>query len=358
MWRPTALIRHALLGIISEPIRSAILTVLLIAIFGSLVWSDADLLHRLHWEENQRVKDGVNIVIASAPGSIDAGLCERLATQPGFLHSGSLRDTKTRVLASDRSTLIPSAAMSMGFLDLLETRLPTAADKPGVFVGEALGKHLDLPPGSIVELSGQGSPRVLGVIKEGGRSSLISGWMLGIEPASGKTDHCWAETERGLRPTGENIMRSLFTADPPVEFTTLNDADPDFADLTFQYDTRLAAQLTWPLIGGITLIAALITYARRSETGLYRALNMRFWDIAFITEVEWIIYTLPALIISFSLTAVITFFRWSGVDDTPLLWNTSTVVVDTMPIAAIVLIAPTLAASLWRTNPAEALKDR
>lgn len=357
MWRPSSLLRHGFHNVTSEVVRSAIIVMLLTCFIGGIAYVDLDLVHSLRWENQQRIVDGVDVVIATSPKAINSTVCENLASQTGFVNSGSLREDRVRVLTTDRSTLIPTGAASIGFLKLLGYASLGALNEPGVLVGEALGDYQAILPGGYVDLVDKTPAKVMGIIPETSRSERISGWVVQIETASGMADQCWAETEPGLRAAGEVVMRALFSGDK-VEFTTLLRYEDRPTDLEAWYQSRMGLSLRWALPLALILIAGLITYTRRSEYGLYRALNMNFIHIVFTTQVEWITYTVLGSILGIATAVIIIFFRWTQLSDVPLLWPVGTSFADAAPLMATAIAVPPLLAAIRLVDPASALKDR
>lgn len=358
MWRPLVLTRHALQTIASELGRSIIMIVLLACAIGGIIFTDLDLAHRLRVEEEQRIADGLNVVIASSAGAIDSAVCERLSAQPGFRQAGSLREGSLKVLTGDRATLAPTGSVTAGLLQLWGYSTLATLNSSGVLVGEAFGRDQELPPGAYVAFVDEAPHEVLGTIQESGRTGRNAGWVLSVETPSGMADQCWVETQPGLRTTGEDVLLALFSGDQAVEVTTLTDIDDHSADLAAEYDSRIAVGLRWPLILALSLFAGLSIYSRRSEYGLYRALNMHSTHIAFITQVEWITYTLLGTLLGLAAAFGGVYFRWTQHGDVPFLWGFDTALTDAAPaIAAAVIFAPVVAA-IWRSDLASALKDR
>lgn len=358
VWRPLTLVRHALLTVATELGRTLIIVVLLSCALGGIVFGDLNLAHRLRFDEQQRIADGLNVVIATAPGSIDATVCEGLSGHAGFRHAGSLREGTLAILASDGSTLVPTGSASTGLLLLWGQAGLDRLDRTGVLVGEAFARDQAMPPGSYLHLVGQSPHRLLGTIKEPGRAGRIAGWLVAVETAAGMTDACWAETEPGLRTNGEAVMRALFGSGGPVEVTTLTEFDDRSKDLVAEHDSRVPLALRWPIVLVVSLIAALSVSARRSEYGLCRALNMSPAHLVFTVQVEWMVYTLSAMVLGFAGAAIGIFFLWTQRSDVHLLWGLGTALTDlAAPLAASIVVAPVVA-GLWRTDIASALKDR
>lgn len=330
--------------------------VLLASVFGAIILSDLESAHALRNQQRERIEAGLNIVSATAPGMIDASVCEALSTQQGIVGSGSLKEGPLRVLGADRATLIPTGSVSLGMLSLWGHDEST--DGPGVVVGAALASDQSLAVGSFLRFVDDDARQIVGVFDETRRSERFAGWAITVVPAHGNADQCWVETEPGLAPAVEPLLAALLGAETPVDVTSMTDLDQTSADLEAQFTDRLAVQLRWPLVLSLIAVGFLALNARRAESGLSRALGMRTVDLAFVTFVEWLAYTLVALMIGASVALTTTYLRWHRLSDKPIWWGGEAALQDVAwPVAVTLSVVPLMAA-LWPTDIAESLKDR
>lgn len=286
-WRIRSLVAHGIGNALSNVGRSAALMIFAAAMCGSVFYTDMATAEEIRVEEQSRIDSGLHVLQASAESGLDAQNCERIGFNDGFIASGGIRNGPLVVMATDHATQIPTAQVTAGMLRLASPgRSISALDSPsGVILGEALQRQLSLSPGSRLILEGQPVTRVQSILDETERTSFIAGWVLSVTPAVGVVDECWIETEPDLENDAEFITRSIFE-NSDLELRPMIALDARSRDLAEEWRKRATLGLMRFGIVALIALGALLTFVRRAEYGLYRALGMQRRDVLLTTQAE------------------------------------------------------------------------
>lgn len=360
MWRIRALTREALTNVVADRWRTTVLAAISALLIGGLALSDYRTTGSLWTETQRRNHEGISVVIASSDTGLPAATCHALNARPDVRSAGGFRSRGIATLATAPSIRFPAADITAGMLAIWDPTLTHTRTPPATAVGESLRDELAVVPGSFLRLTGGQVLSVDAVYAATNRSELQARWLVTLAAPVGRVDECWVEFTPGAQTAGRDIVTAAFTTQSnELNVRSLIDLGTHARSLADDFADRPSRSLLPIAVIVTTLLACLMTWFRRSELALYRALGTTRLQLLWLAQVENLaVLTIGATVGGLWATFITHWQRATTTDPIPLLTGAS-VATRTVAVTGLVLvcIAPVITLVV-RGDIARDLKDR
>ena len=362
-WTVDSLVRQARTNLAAERWRSVFLCLLLLTICGLTLASNLITLLSVRTEQRSRAEHGLDVVIATSEGAIDAARCERLSAQNWVLASGSLTPGELDALRIGVGTKLPVGYVTAGFLDVVSERAgkPEVGDPPPIVLGPALRDYLGLAATGHIDLQRAGLIR-FGSLGDSPKASIVSGWVLGLTASYGLADQCWvwvdsradADPELQIRNAllGDTSSQSGAT-DEGLSITRQLGLNDRSRDLEAEWRDRPARAGLFGIAVLVVALTALLAYLRRTEVGLYRALGMAHHQLLIVGAIEVGVMLSGCLLVTVGLGWI-----FVTANDVLSVSDLAVALLDICLVAAIIQLVLPMSPLMIRTDISEALRDR
>lgn len=304
-------------NVISGTSRAFLWAAVLAVVVGALGGAQARAVVGFAAEARQFRDSGAAVTIVSLTGAIDGAQCDALASYPGVVASGALRQGPEVTLSAMPSRTMASLESTPGFGRLLDLDR-TGAPGPwagGAWVAADLAADLGTLPGSAISLVGRtASGPVSAIVVDGvyeqpddGRDSKLSYQLIAPVVPVEPFDECWMMAWPDPSATATILRLPLIPQDPGVAD---EEAKPQISQLNTTLGTRFdglaefakipLAPLSWAGAGiGLALGIVSIRMRRLELAGALHA-GVAKKAVALQTMIEtawWLVLALaPALV--------------------------------------------------------------
>jgi hypothetical protein len=355
-WRLRSLIEEGLANLRANAFRSALLCLLCVAGFGGLAFMEL----RQGMDLTQFTRDfregGAYVAIAAAPGGQVLGSrCESLNGEAGVVAAGAWRGTGQDTFPTAPGVLFQAAEVTPGILRVWQPGAVLGVG-PGLVVGPAMAQELGLRAGLIADFADGEAVKVSAVGDFSRRNPQVARWALSPVSPEGSFQECWVEFEPGAYEAGKEMLAARFadgSADPAVR--PYRRADEFTRNPAAEWDGR-PQKYGWPAVSvGLSGLAAIAAWFRRSESGLYLAMGTRRVQLAVMAATES--WTLVAAGWSLGFSYAIAAQALWGDDPTREIAKHAAITSGSAALLGLALL-PWASALVARGSIASLLKDR
>ncbi len=357
-WRLRDLVVDAVRNVAGGRVRSVLLAGVTAGVIGSLVFIELSTTDELLTFQDGFTDSGGNMFIASSEEGLAAERCTALASMESVIGSAGIEAASPVETTIAPGTLFGTGEVTIGALRLfsLEADASTAAVADGWIIGEAAASELGTSQGMWFGIDGSEPRRVGVVIDTEVRNPRTNRWIMAVRPPAGSVSECWVEFTAGVSAGRQETVRAVFSDSADVIVVPWIRLDEFSRDPVAELAGRPQAS-AW-IVAGLLIGATawLVTWFRRSQIGLYRAVGTGPSTLLILGSVELGIPIVSGALIG-SLWAI-------------AIWTAGTAgypVTDQLAIAARTatsgaLLALAIGPLLWpltaRGSIAEQLKDR
>ncbi len=246
------------------------------------------------------VDEGGNVVIAGSDFGIPAALCEAVGDQEHVIEAGSSTSGTAIYPNVSPGRLFGLAGATAGAVRIWAPGTSIAdLVGPGWVLGSEAAESLGSGAGSFIGIDG-GVGEVMMVLPDSRRLVWNSGSIMHLMAPEGDFDSCWIEYDDSAGRIGPDLARyALGDAPGEVRAARLVKLDEFSRDVSAEFRARPTARL-WLAVGlGLFLILVLLTWTRRSEFALYRALGARPIDVMVLGVAESGLVVVLATVVGF-----------------------------------------------------------
>jgi hypothetical protein len=346
----------------SVPLWRAVLVVIGVGLFVFAL-TTAELSTTQDVIEFQRTLDEKGLwvgVLSNPDGMLSARNCQSLESRSWVVGAGGVRLGGSETFTQAPSTPFQTAWVTPGVVRIWTqgTAQPTfGAMSSGAVVGEEVATEVGLAARSFVQPETSVRPLQVGaVVNVDNRFPNASRWLMYVTGPVGTVNECWIEIAPGSLPAALASASLAFPGVANIDarpLISLNDLSRDPAT---ELSERPQAD-AWIAAGAaMVTINWLVTWFRRSDIGLYRALGTDTTSLWFMSQIETILLHSLGAIAGYS-WAVVVFALPQG--DLPLV-DQLTVSGRTSASAVLVSIAlsPLATFLVGRDQVSDQLKDR
>lgn len=312
----------------------------------------------IEFQRNVEAKGRWVGVISNPDGTLSARSCDSLSRRPWVLYAGGLRRESSTELTKAPGTLFQTASVTSGAPQVWAADPPPHRDLvTGFVVGEQLAAELGLRAESLaVEIDGDEILRVGAVMSVENRYPEAARWLLTIAGPYGRVDECWVEFEPGILEAGLAAASATFRDVSRIDARPLIRLDEFARDPVAEFASRPLAHSWLPVGLLMASLIWLITWFRRADVGLYRAMGTNTFDLWVLVQVESVVVYLLALVSGYAWGVLLFAIQQEGFPG----WDQLAVALRA--VASAILLAIAVAAfavvPLGRSQIANQLKDR
>jgi hypothetical protein len=288
-WRERTLAEEAARNVSGSAVRTVVVAMVAALLAGGLSWVEYATTDSLLAFQKSYLDQGGHVVVAFNLDGLNAARCERLQHDPGVLGSGAVREGSSVTVDLAPGTLFNTAEVTAGiFAVWTPNQAVVLADlSKGPIVGRAAADELGVEAGRFLAVGDDPPAPIPFVADTEQRSPYSMRWLLTVVPPSEPMPACWVEFTPGTYEAGQAKLTALFADSGPAlsvrPYRTLDE---------FAFDPRQALaerpQREGWLPLGLTLAALvwIMTWFRRSEVGLYRAVGTTTPQLAAMVWLE------------------------------------------------------------------------
>jgi hypothetical protein len=352
-WRLGQVAWEALADLLGNPVRAALVLVILSGGFFAVAWAELEVSgHLLAQAEHLRAQGGDVAIVTVEEGSIEAAACEALGRRPHVIAAGSSRTVGTVEFTSAPGTRFELVEVTPGGLAVWDPAATPA--EAGWLVGRAAAGDLGAHTGRLLAEPGQ-QPQPVTVVEAAARNQFADRAILALVAPAGEVDGCWVEFRAAAASGGRAALPAAFPG-AEVSVRPLIRLDEEFArDSRADFERRPQRHLWAPVGALLTALLALGAFGRRSEMALYRAFGLpRTGLLAFHqTQVLALAVVGYAVAVAWAITVYAVLEGLPTPDQIVLATRA-----PARALLVVVAVAPWLAALAGRGSPAALLKDR
>lgn len=355
-WRGRGLVGEALRNLIFAWPRSIGMVVLAAVLLGTLAYVEFSYAQRLITEHRDLVAQGRNVLVVRANGGLDAGRCDALAGVAGVLASGGIRPEGVVSLRHAPGTRFQLAAISDGAVSVIDpVRSKPVQRTTGWTLGAAAAAELGVGPGAVLTPTDMPPAPVSNILSADSRFPELARSIIGIVAPSGVFEECWTEFMPGALAGGEGMLRYWFREADQLDVDGALPLNEFSRDLSAEFALR-AVRYLWIVVAAVVFVlAGVVTWLRRTELALYRALGVSSAGLHLLAAVDAIVVFAVALVVGLGVAMVLHL-------TIAVEWTAEVLATGLRSSVSATVLAAILA-PLWihvtsRTPIADALKDR
>jgi len=358
-WRVSELLSEAARSALSSLLRSVAAVAGLGVLVGALAFTELTTTAGvLDFQRTVEAKGGWVGVLSNPDGTLFARSCDSLAGRSWVVNAGGLRRSGSAELTKAPGTLFQTAIVTSGAPRIWSAQPPRHSDlAEGVVVGEQLAAEVGLSGSSVIAELHDGEVLHVGnVISVENRYPEAARWMLRIAGPVGRIDECWVEFAPRALEAGLAAASMVFGDVSRIDARPLIRLDEFARDPQAELAQRPLANAWLPIGCALASLFWIITWFRRADIGLYRAVGTDTLSLWVLVQLEAVMIYLPTLISGY-LWAVLVFALQK--ESFPG-WDQLTVAFRSVAsaIALSIVLAPCAAILIGRSQIAIQLKDR
>lgn len=339
-------------------VRSVLLALVAGGVVGALVFIELSTTDELLAFRGGFIDSGGNMFVAASEEGLASDRCAALASTEGVIGSAGIVSGPPMETTLAPGTLFSTGGVTIGALGLfsLEPAGSAADVADGWIVGASAATELGVTEGMWLGIGGATPRSVSVVIDAETRNPRIDRWIMEVQPPTGTVTECWVEFAAGVTTGRQETVSAVFADAADIIVVPWIRLDEFSRDPVAELAGRSQAS-AWIIAGLlIAVMGWLVTWFRRSQIGLYRAVGTGPSGLLVLGAVELGIPVISGALIGSLWAAAI----WSadsagypGVDQLAIATRTAT---------STVLLALAVGPLLWpltaRGSIAEQLKDR
>ena len=357
-WSVRGLLVDAIRNVTGGRVRSVLLAVFTAGAIGALVFIELSTTDELLTFQEGLTDSGGNVFIATSEQGLASEQCGALTSMEGVIGTAGIQAGPALETTIAPGTLFGTAEVTIGALGLFSSgpSVPAADVTDGWVIGQAAASELGISQGMWLGIDGSTPRRVGAVIDTGARNPRIGRWLMAVRPPVGSITECWVEFAAGVTTGRQETVSAVFSGTTDVVVVPWIRLDEFSRDPIAEFAGRPQSS-AWIVAGLlIGMMAWLVTWFRRSQIGLYRAVGTGPSALMILGAVELGIPIVSgALIGSLWATAI-----WTAA--TAGHPSADQIAVATRTAVSTVLIAIAIGPMLWpltaRGSIAEQLKDQ
>jgi len=357
-WRLRDLFVDAVRNVTGARVRSVLLALVAGGLVGALVFIELSTTDELLAFQGGFVDSGGNMFVAASEEGLASDRCAALASIDGVIGSAGIESGPPMETTLAPGTLFNTGGVTIGALGLfsLEPAGSAAHAADGWIVGASAATELGITEGMWLGIGGATPRHVGAVIDAETRNPRIDRWIMTVQPPAGTVTECWVEFAAGVTTGRQETIGAVFTDATDVIVVPWIRLDEFSRDPVAELAGRPQAS-AWIIAGLlIGVMGWLVTWFRRSQIGLYRAVGTGPPALLVLGAVELGIPIISGSLIGGLWAAAI----WTaGAADYP---GADQFAIAARTATSTVLIAIAVAPLLWPLTAsgsiAEQLKDR
>jgi hypothetical protein len=288
-WQLTELCLEPLRNLRATPVRTAATVGLAALVLGGLALVELDATERVLALRAELDERGAHVFIVRAEDGLPAARCEALRGLTGVRSAGGVRLSEPVAPLVAPRLRFQAAAVTTGILPVWDPGY-RQAEGTGFVIGRSVADELAVDSGARLTLADGRRDVVADILDVDDRYPEAARWIVEVVPPSGRVSECWVE----FSPSASGIARDLLAAwfEGPgnqVEVRWLRPPDEFARDPARELATRPQAAAWLPLGGVVGLLAALVSWLRRSEAALYAVLGVRKWGLVLMAQLEAVV---------------------------------------------------------------------
>lgn len=274
-WRLRDLANEAIRNTTSARFRTGLLALLTAGVIGALVFVELSTTGELLEFQRGFAESGGNVFIAASEEGLVAERCAAIASMTGVAGSVGVAPGPLVETSDAPGTLFNTGTMTAGALDVFtaESIASTADVSERWVVGSVAAAELGIEKGMWLGINGGEPLRVGAVLDTEQRNPRIDRWIMAIQAPTGRVAECWVEYLPGVTSGRSEALSALFgnSADTVVAPRIRLGEFSRNPVVEFEQRPQATAWLVAGLLIG--MIGWLVTWFRRTQIGLYRAVG-------------------------------------------------------------------------------------
>lgn len=274
-WRVWDLLVDAVRNVAAGRVRSVLLAGVTAGVIGALVFIELSTTDELLTFQDGFIDSGGNMFIAASEEGLASERCAALLSMEGVIGSASVEAGPPVETAIAPGTLFGTGRVTIGALELFSSGpSASAADLAnGWIIGEAAASELGVSQRMWLGVGGSTPRQVGAVVNTEARNPRIDRWLLAVQPPAGTVSECWVEFAPGVMTGRQETVSAVFSDSADVIVVPWIRLDEFSRDPVAELVGRPQAS-AW-IIAGLLIgaMAWLVTWFRRSQIGLYRAVG-------------------------------------------------------------------------------------
>lgn len=233
--------------------------------------------------------------------ALPAAQCDALSNSRGVHAAGGIIvEHENDFHLFDGAPAIPTVLVSPHTLEVWGTRAHS-----GLHLGNELAELGHIRTGSSLSAGGAHTVVVRSRLDSKIPVAALRSSLVLVTPPLGEVNECWLRMDHGAHSWGPQVLESGF---PGVGVRVAPFSSPPAGVLSAAERWRAHTDLrTWALVGTVVaLVAAVLTWSRRHEFGVYRLFGARRSDVALLSAAEHLVILVLATSLSLSLSFIAT----------------------------------------------------
>lgn len=274
-WRLSDLLVDAVRNVTGARVRSALLALITAGLVGALVYTEFSTTDELLAFRDTFIDSGGNMFVAASEAGLASDRCAALASMEGVTGSAGIESGPPIETTAAPGTLFNTGGVTIGALGLFSSEPAGSATAvvDGWVIGASAASELGVTEGMWLAI-GSATPRHVGTVIDAEiRNPRINRWIMTVQPPTGTVTECWIEFAAGVTSGRQETVNAVFADATNVIVVPWIRLDEFSRNPIAELAGRPQAS-AW-IIAGLLIGAMgwLITWFRRSQIGLYRAVG-------------------------------------------------------------------------------------
>lgn len=304
----------------STPGRMVLAGVVSVAVFASISGAELIFSQELLAYQTRLEREGGYVAIATAAVPFPSWRCSNLEGSPYVIGAAGLARSERITSASAPGLSFQSTRFSGSTSVWDPDKSATESSASQFVLGGVAAEELGIRTGGQIIPIGSSFLQVESILHTDLRNPEIARWMLTRGPPDMPLQECWVEFAPGQLEPGIGVLAASLTPDSRgVEVRSWRRFDEFARDPLREMVDRLQ-RLAWLPAGLLLgLLTWLVSWFRRSDLGLYRALGTSDPTIWLMAQVESVIINLGGLAAGFLIACVLHSARFGFPNEAQLL---------------------------------------
>lgn len=274
-WKLRDLLVESVRNVAGGRVRSVLLAGVTAGVIGALVFIELSTTNELLTFQEGFTDSGGNVFIAASEEGLASERCAALTSMEGVTGSASIEAGPPVETTIAPGTLFGTGEVTIGGLALFSPGTSASAVDvvDGWVIGKAAASELGVSQGMWIGIDGSAPRRVGTVIDTETRNPRISRWLMSVRAPTGNVSECWVEFAPGVTTGRQETLGAVFSDSANVIVVPWIRLDEFSRDPVAELAGRPQAS-AWIVAGLLVgVMAWLVTWFRRSQIGLYRAVG-------------------------------------------------------------------------------------